>query len=527
LRKFLAAQRINPFIGVILAAAGFLLFFHLDHRPFWQDEAETACLAKSILKTGLPHAFDGVNIISQEEGREFNSDYLWRWSPWAQLYITAAAFRLGGVSTYLGRFPFAFFGLLCVLLVYLLIKREFGDQKWACLAAALLAFSVPFLLFSRQCRYYSLGAFLTITAIYLFRSQWQTRIGPALILALSLGLLFHTNYLLFGSFLIPFLLAARLVYPGEMPVSRAMKLALGIGLIVLPSILLFQFNHQASLMRHFDFFSQVLKNLESYFVDLLQFMAPLPICVYLLWRWSCFIKIPTGPGERFVYFLSLIVVGNIFILLPVPQREFRYLVHLYPLVAIVMSWAVCKAYSYQKFSGVLLGMLLLFTNWLNIVPMVWLTIPNQPLHNDINMLTHPNLTLKNYLSELFTKQADVNQCLIDFFNRHAKPGDVILTSYGDLPLQFYTPFQVIGGLQGRVPFDNPDWIVKRYYTRYNREYYTNECEDVIEKHLNHAKDYQMLVLPYPDDFFGNRADPYYHRFFSPEWMPRLVVYRKK
>jgi hypothetical protein len=343
---------------------------------------------------------------------------------------------------------------------------------------------------------------------------------------LCLGLLFQTNYLLFGCFLPSLLLAAMLVYPQELPVARTLKVALGLSVLVLPGVFLYQFNNQASLLRYFDLFSQALNHLESYYIDLLQFMAPLPISIYLLWRWRCLLKMPTDPQERFVYFLGLIIVGNIFILLPVPQREFRYLVHLYPLFAIIVSWTVVKAYNYQKFSGVLLALLLLFTNWLYLMPMTWLKIVNQPLHNNINMLTHPNSPIKNYVVELFAEYPDTNQNLIRFFNQHAKPGDVILVSYGDLPLQFYTPFQIIGGLQGRVPSDNPDWIVKRNYTRYNRDYYLNKSEDVILRYLDSSKDYQKLVLPHPDDFFGNRADPYYHRFLSPEWMTKLVVYRK-
>jgi hypothetical protein len=308
-----------------------------------------------------------------------------------------------------------------------------------------------------------------------------------------------------------------------------LKMGLALGLIILPGTMLFQFNNQASLFRYFDLFSHALKNLESYYVDLLQFMAPLPIGIYLLWRWRTLVKgkLPVDPQERFVFFLSLIVVGNIFMLLPVPQREFRYLVHLYPLIAIIVSWPACKAYNYQKFSGVLLILLLIFTNWLNIIPMTWVKISNPPIHNNINMLTYPNLPIKNYLVELFSDYPDPNETLIDFFNRHAKPGEVILVSYCDLPLQFYTPFQVMGGLQGRVPLDSPDWLVKRSYTRYNREYYLNKSEEFILKNLDLSKNYQKLVLQCPDDFYGNRADPYYHRFLPPEWMPNLVVYRKK
>ncbi len=147
----------SPII-IILALGAFLLLFHLDHRPFWQDEAETAVLAKRVLTYGVPRAYDGVNLVSQEAGHEYGPNYLWRWSPWLQIYVVAGAFRLGGLTTYAGRLPFALLGLGCIFLVYLLVRHNFRDPAWALMAAALLTCSVPFLLYARQCRYYSLGA---------------------------------------------------------------------------------------------------------------------------------------------------------------------------------------------------------------------------------------------------------------------------------------------------------------------------------------------------------------------------------
>ncbi|HTV76526.1 MAG TPA: hypothetical protein VMD57_05950, partial [Candidatus Baltobacteraceae bacterium] len=48
-----------------LAALVFLLAFcNLDSRPFWGDEAETALLARNVLKFGVPKVDDGVNHIS-------------------------------------------------------------------------------------------------------------------------------------------------------------------------------------------------------------------------------------------------------------------------------------------------------------------------------------------------------------------------------------------------------------------------------------------------------------------------------
>ena len=76
---------------------------------------------------------------------------------------------------------------------------------------------------------------------------------------------------------------------------------------------------------------------------------------------------------------------------------------------------------------------------------------NRPFHNDRHMLTYPNLPLKLFLAELSSPYPDVNQNLIRFFQTHARPGDTILTTYGDLPLQFYTSFQGLRGSAGANP----------------------------------------------------------------------------
>ena len=107
-----------------------------------------------------------------------------------------------------------------------------------------------------------------------------------------------------------------------------------------------------------------------------------------------------------------------------------------------------------------MAFLLFFTNWLYLVPMDWLHIANRPNHTNRQMLTYPNLPLKLFLTELFSAYPDVNRNFIQFFQTQARPGDIILTTYGDLPLQFYTPFQVIGGY--RVTFHHPGRLIGWY-----------------------------------------------------------------
>ena len=188
-------------IMIILALGAFLLLFHLDHRPFWQDEAETAVLAKRVLTYGVPRAYDGVNLVSQEAGHEYRPQL-----PVALVALAANLCGRGGVSSrrsyHLRRTPplclagsgVYFSGLpgWCAII--------FATAAWALMAAALLTCSVPFLLYARQCRYYSLGAFFTLVSLYAFREKWQSKTFPALLLCLSLGLLFYANYLLFFSF---------------------------------------------------------------------------------------------------------------------------------------------------------------------------------------------------------------------------------------------------------------------------------------------------------------------------------------
>jgi len=515
-------------ILLILALGAFLLLFHLDHRPFWQDEAETACLAKNVLKYGVPLAYDGVNIISQEQGKEYDQDYLWRWSPWLQIYVTAAAFRLGGLTTYAGRFPFAVLGLVCIFFVYQLVRRNFDDRTWALWAAALLTCSVVFLLFARQCRYYSLGALLTLTSLYAFKEDWQSKFWPALLLCLSIGLLFHTSSLLFFSYVVLAFPAAVWLYPEKFSLKKTLIIIIFIIIIIFPGLLLFKIHRQSALMNPIF----VPLNLEQYFSGLFQYMIPLPIALYLVWRWRRIFgnrsAIPGEPGERFVFFLILIIIGNLIILSLAPQCEHRYLVHLYPLCSIILGWIICQAWRYHKISAVLLAFLLLFTNWLNLVPMHWLRITNRPMDTNRHMLTYPNLPLKLFLTELFSGYPDVNRNLIQFFQTHARPGDIILTTYGDLPLQFYTSYQVVGGLQGNISLARPpDWVVPRWETRWNRTYHLNESEVFIREKLSLASDYCLINLPWADEAFGNRPDPYSHHFIPvAKPLAELVIYRK-
>jgi hypothetical protein len=76
----MSAERIwaNSAAAGLLLLAALLIFANLNDRRLWDDEAETALLAKSILRFGVPVAWDSVTLISQECSTDYDSNYLWR-----------------------------------------------------------------------------------------------------------------------------------------------------------------------------------------------------------------------------------------------------------------------------------------------------------------------------------------------------------------------------------------------------------------------------------------------------------------
>ena len=521
----------DPVLWLIMTLAALLLFYNLDQRPLWQDEAETACLARNVLKYGLPQAFDGKNLISQEEGREFTPpDYLWRWSPWLQIYLSAAGLILGGGTTAGVRFPFALIGLLDVLMVYLLVKKRFHDVAWARVSSSILALSVPFLLFARQGRYYSVGALLVLLGMYAFRGEWQKRLWPALLLILSLALLFYTNYLLLLSYAPPLAVAAVVMYRREIPWGRTLAMALMAVLLIVPGVLISRIGQQSGLME----LAKFREHLRDYVTQLCQFMLPLPVVVYLVGRWIVIWRKKgwqeVGPEERFVLFSILIISGNIIILALVPQCCHRYMLHLYPFVAIILGWVVVRTWRYHRYSGAILFILLALTNVAHIVPLELLGKNERFYDQDYRRLNFPNIPLSLFCRGLASDYPDVNATVIDYLRPRVRPEETVMVNYGDLPLQFYIDAQVLGSLQNRVPPPDhlPDWVVMRQFMGKSRTGQVYLSEYYLREYLDLETHYEAITLEGPSERFGNRPDPYYYCFLPPlEPYQRLVVYRRK
>ena len=134
-----------------------------------------------------------------------------------------------------------------------------------------------------------------------------------------------------------------------------------------------------------DFF-KTPRNLACYFMDLFRFMLPLPLAALLVWglgRGSLRVSRPAyTAAERFILFLSLIILANIVILSLAPSYFFRYMIHLLPLCIIILAWICSRVLDYHKISGIMLILLLTLTKLAYLIPVDLSKITLYPPQSD-------------------------------------------------------------------------------------------------------------------------------------------------
>jgi len=118
-------------LPIALTALGaVLLLWNLGRPALWQDEAETALRAESILESGLPRmSLDGALVTAQPSlaAHEGNASGVWTWNTWLPAYLVAASFAVLGRTPFAARLPFALAGILALWLAWRLF--EDGEKE--------------------------------------------------------------------------------------------------------------------------------------------------------------------------------------------------------------------------------------------------------------------------------------------------------------------------------------------------------------------------------------------------------------
>ena len=540
----------------ILSLAVIFLFINLGDVKLWQDEAETAMLARSVLKGGIPKAWDGKNLISSLNGADFNEDFIWTWHPWAQAYLTAISFSFLGESNFSGRFPFALAGFLTIFFLYCLGLKLTGNRKIALLSSLLLTISLQFILYSRQCRYYSLLALFTVLILYSFY-ELPGKKGMVLFI-LSSALLFHSNFLPFFPTLFSLFVFLAVFERDREKVKSFFFCAVIIAFLTLPWLA------YAKGLFHLKGFSELAGLLgkgggASFLeqeIDLLKIVnaTVFPLIMVLV---AVILLFRTGTKHRKLYqALLILIIANLLFLPYITYTQnivgMRYSVGLIPVFCLLSSMIIAELLDYKRRIGVLIFLIIISTNILNSFPVVILkAFKGNFINNkrELNAEFEKMFLWKgNYFDFIYELthhyEGPVNG-IVKLLKEYGKESEMVLTNYESAAILFYTDLNLAYVISNNPDFYNSipsgrydsvlekklppyvytmekvDWIIPR--SNYNdRLFNPEQVLRIMEEKGYRIKKYE---LDYPDLPWSNRADIRYHKFKSVKNFKKVVLYR--
>lgn len=472
------------------AAGSVLLLTQLGNHYLWQDEAQTALIARTVAERGLPYGTDGRNFFSQEQGAEYGPRHLWKWHTWLSFYTTAASFLVLGPTTFAARLPAALFGLGTILLVYE-FGRRYVSRSCGILACSLLLPCVPFLLLCRQARYYSAAAFFALLSLYLWGLAQRGRRPAAIGFTLSAIALFHTHYLYF------FTLAAALLI--ETAVSARTPRRSSLVLLAIPSLAVLPWMIWLG-SSYTDTYAESLgpgysvARLLDFTAQTRWLLPPLAIAATLV---LLGIDKLTAKARRATRSNPE----------PVRTRGPEVLLALF-VVATITALAASAPGPFFRYLAPVIGPLHLLVATV----LERLTGPARRLAYAVPLLAAAGQPLADFAYELRHDYEGPIEAIVEFLRVNSRPDDVVAITYGDLPLKFYLDLRVVGGLTGEElsPALEARWVILR------RNTVTDADRRVREYLMTHLplETYRRHWLPTPDIRFENRESPDEHRYRS-------------
>lgn len=178
MEKAVKLFKFHRWLVVILFLSGILRIWDLGGVPphLRNDEAALGYNAYSILQTGRDENGQILPIFFESFGD---------WKPGLYVYLDIPFVALLGLNELAVRLPSAIFGVIAVLVLYLVVLELFGNSKLALFASLLLAISPWHLAFSRGAWEANISLTLVLFGIYFFltalrREPWYLFISTML-----------------------------------------------------------------------------------------------------------------------------------------------------------------------------------------------------------------------------------------------------------------------------------------------------------------------------------------------------------
>lgn len=392
--------------------------FNLSGQGLSLDEPETILVAKTILTRGYPSAFDGktfISVINGMDSTKIGNDYVWSLHPWLQHYLVAGSFLLLGESIFSARIPFVIFGVLTILLVYLIVINLWKRKDAAFLTAGFLALSLPFFLYTRQVRHYSLESFFGLLSFYLIIKSSKEKFSFSL--AFSLIFLFLSNYFSW----VTLLLAGGLYFLIKKQKRNIISFLPSFIIAILWMTILKPNGGDPFL--HFKNIEQIFTNIFTNFSYINSNLFPF---IFIMPLFFIF-KAGKSKNENFKNFLSffgLLFVSRIIIYSIFIDPHGRYLYELIPYFSILITFTVIR-FIKSKTLVILVFFLITFTNIFNLFPKI--------LFKDSNLRFYP----VDFYYELAGKYTQYLPWLGEYLKENSSPGDVFWSSRLALSIYYF------------------------------------------------------------------------------------------
>jgi len=562
-----------PF-AIVAVVGAVLIFTNLGSDYLWEDEGDTAALASNILKFGVPKAWDGGAFLDSDHGARLNRDLVMVTHPWIQYYLTAASFLVFGENTFAARIPFAIAGWMSILLVYLFVWRLFGNRLTAFSAAALLVFSVQFLLYAKQCRYCALNMLLVVWLFWTFFKMNSAR--DCVLFILASVFLFHTHP--YGIAPVVALGALSLIYRPFVIQRRWILFATpAIALLTLPWLALSSLSSSGSALNTTAAQSpgEFIERCAQAFIECTS-VTPLigSIILFLIAalsiRWKRKDTIDAAPSDsasaeqqvapRFfetnetaLLLSALLTIVFYGLATAITQSSdslwlagMRYGSAVLPLAAMVAALAIAKVSRTSVLFSILLLLVFGLTKLAQLTP--WVAgNPSGLIHfGKYSVGAHVpakmvdrflGTGLMAYVRDLWRENPGTVAKSCKFLRKNAKPGDVLIVNYGMEPTYFYTRLPQAMGILRHYPvyerarelglpeyvfgIDHVRWIVWRSAWETGPGYAINDViREIVERGGRITS-----VMEMEETVWENREDIHFHRFSDGSYLfPRTETF---
>jgi 4-amino-4-deoxy-L-arabinose transferase-like glycosyltransferase len=437
---------------ILIFVAGFsiLVGSHLNDHLLWQDEAETALIALTVGEQGMPMSTDGKNYFTQQLGAEYGEDGIWRYHPWLQYYVMAPFLTVMGPTTLAARLPFAIIGFLSVMLLYLW-SYKLTRNIWPGVAGGLFLLSSDlFLSLSGQARYYTPILIFTIALIFEYWNYEQRKKKVHWLFIIYAFLLFHTHYL--SAVIVLLILNAHALICNRKNFFNLFVHSTVFAVLHIPYLLwIADAARKIQLVGSTILTDKIFASVHYYaghaatYIWHPAILIAIALLFYVALRNSKEKNIIQPVYSVATLFVLACSIGISILGVISKENYLRYMAFLLPFTAFFIVQLTNHLSFKQKNLAIVVSISVLILG-----------------------------DIPSYYKRITYKYTGPVESMVNFFQQHAHPNDIIGISYGDLPLAYYLPNRIISTHRPE------DWHL------------LSQCKYVVVRHnVNHSQEVEF------------------------------------